>query len=186
MSDISLGVERITSINEAIRNQTRRDTHRSLEPIKEIIDECLVIVRSRTSGINVDVECDELVKYEVVRSQFGQVIMNLLANAADAINECSDSQDTDGRILICAWNCEKNGLYVRIEDTGPGVPLDIREKILEPFFTTKAVGDGTGLGMSIVLRILEQIGLQLVIDDSETLGGASMMICPRVEEQAEG
>ena len=63
-----------------------------------------------------------------------------------------------------------------IEDSGPGIPKGLREKVLEPFFTTKSLGKGTGLGMPIVLKILDSHKMTLTIDDSEELGGASFII----------
>ena len=63
-----------------------------------------------------------------------------------------------------------------IEDSGPGIAPELRAKILEPFFTTKAVGKGTGLGMPIVLRILEAHEMMLSIEDSISLGGACFKI----------
>ena len=67
-----------------------------------------------------------------------------------------------------------------IEDSGPGIPAELRSKILEPFFTTKSVGKGTGLGMPIVLRILERHGLSLAISDSVRLGGAAFVISKQI------
>ena len=63
-----------------------------------------------------------------------------------------------------------------VEDNGAGIPKELREKIQEAFFTTKGVGKGTGLGMPIVLRILEDHGLRLNVGASAELGGASMRI----------
>ena len=98
--------------------------------------------------------------------------MNLLANASDAIRE----HGTGGSITISVTNSEPEGFVLILEDSGPGIPQELRPKILEPFFTTKDVGKGTGLGMPIVLRILEMHGLTLAIDDSERHGGAKMTI----------
>ena len=63
-----------------------------------------------------------------------------------------------------------------IEDNGPGIPSEIREDILQPFFTTKDVGKGTGLGMPIVVRILAAHGMILELGDSAELGGAKLVL----------
>ena len=114
---------------------------------------------------------------EMIRSQFGQALMNLVANAADAISDLeSDGQKLRiARIKISASQ-PGNSFYLMIEDSGPGIPEGLREKILEPFFTTKSLGKGTGLGMPIVLKILDAHKMTLTIDDSEQLGGASFII----------
>ena len=143
------------------------------EALRPLIEECLVIVGGRIKGIDVRVEVDDTMEVDVIRSQFGQVLMNLLANAADAIHE--SARDEQQAILISAAECEGR-LELSIEDSGPGIAPELRAKILEPFFTTKAVGKGTGLGMPIVLRILEAHEMMLSIEDSISLGGACFKI----------
>ena len=88
----------------------------------------------------------------------------------------AQGQAKNGRIRLSAKVEDKTLHELTIEDSGPGIPQDAREKILEPFFTTKEVGKGTGLGMPIVLRILDLHGLSLSIEDSVDLGGAKMVI----------
>jgi two-component system NtrC family sensor kinase len=80
-------------------------------------------------------------------SQLNQVLMNVLANAIDAIEGC-------GRITIVTET--ENGMFViLIRDTGPGIPEAIGHRIFEPFFTTKPVGQGTGLGLAISYGIVQ-------------------------------
>ena len=126
-------------------------------------------------GIEVELCFEESAVVHVIRSQFGQVLINLISNAADAIGE-RDGRARSGRIRLSARVEDKTLKELTIEDSGPGIPQDAREKILEPFFTTKDVGKGTGLGMPIVLRILDLHGLSLSIGDSADLGGAKMVI----------
>ena len=173
LEKVKLGSERIHAINGAIRNQSRIDTNRMREALRPLIEECLVIVGGRIKGIDVRVEVDDTMEVDVIRSQFGQVLMNLLANAADAIHE--SARDEQQAILISAAECEGR-LELSIADSGPGIAPELRAKILEPFFTTKAVGKGTGLGMPIVLRILEAHEMTLSIEDSISLGGACFKI----------
>jgi len=173
LADIELGVTRIAAINGAIRNQSRSDTSVSQVSVRELIDECLTIVGSRLKEVEVTIRCDDALQVEVIRSQFGQVLMNLLANAADAVSEGSESK---GRIRVSASRNDDATVKILIEDSGPGIPIELREKILQPFFTTKAVGKGTGLGMPIVVRILQEHGFELRIENSDELGGAALMI----------
>ena len=173
LAKVKLGSERIRAINGAIRNQSRIDTNRMREALRPLVEECLVIVGGRIKGVDVSIEVDETMEVNVIRSQFGQVLMNLLANAADAIHE--STHDDAKAILIRAAEHEGR-LELSIEDSGPGIAPELRAKILEPFFTTKAVGKGTGLGMPIVLRILKEHGMTLSIEDSQALGGACFRI----------
>ena len=152
-----------------------------LTSVKPIIDECLTIVKSRLVGIKTEVACSDTLMASLNRSQFGQVLMNLLANGADAIREkettMRDAGDAfSGKLRITATGESPEAFQLTIEDNGPGIPEALRAKILAPFFTTKEVGKGTGLGMPIVMRVLQNHGLKLEIGDSEALGGAKLTI----------
>ena len=81
-----------------------------------------------------------------------QVATNLLLNAAEA------SAGTGPVTIAAALALHGPGLRLTIADRGPGIPEDMREKIMEPFFTTRVTGEGLGLGLSIVRTILEQTG----------------------------
>jgi two-component system cell cycle sensor histidine kinase/response regulator CckA len=129
-------------------------------------------------------------------SQFEQVIVNLAVNARDAMPD-------GGKLIIRTANVgtEDAGKlaykgmpaadYVRIEvaDTGTGIPADIRDKIFEPFFSTKEVGKGTGLGLSTVYGIVKQTGGFIYVDSTPGQGTSFHIFLPRhqaePEEQAE-
>jgi signal transduction histidine kinase len=87
-------------------------------------------------------------------SGLNQVWTNLLDNAIDAVPE-------QGVIHVKTWT-EKRGelphILISIADNGAGIPLEVQPKIFDPFYTTKDVGVGTGLGLGIVSRIVEQFG----------------------------
>jgi two-component system NtrC family sensor kinase len=81
-------------------------------------------------------------------SLLNQAIMNLVANAIDAIND-------RGEISI-STGADADGYVIMVADTGCGIPPELRDRIFEPFFTTKPVGQGTGLGLSISYSIVER------------------------------
>ena len=91
-----------------------------------------------------------------------QVFLNILVNAAQAIEET-------GEIKVKTWN-ENDLVKIAISDNGSGIPEDIREKIFEPFFTTKDVGQGTGLGMSISYDLIKEHQGQIKIDSEAGQG----------------
>ena len=119
-------------------------------------------------------------------SQFEQVIVNLAVNARDAMPD-------GGKLIIRTANVatEEAGKlaykgmpaadYVRIEvaDTGTGIPADIRDKIFEPFFSTKEVGKGTGLGLSTVYGIVKQTGGFIYVDSEPGQGTSFHTFLPR-------
>ena len=81
-----------------------------------------------------------------VPAQINQVFMNLLVNAAQAI-------DQHGRITVRSGR-ENGHVWFEIADTGRGMPPEVRNRVFEPFYTTKPVGQGTGLGLSISYDII--------------------------------
>ena len=83
-------------------------------------------------------------------SQINQVFMNLLVNAAQAI-------DQKGKITLKS-GCVDDKVWFSVSDTGCGIPPDIVARIFDPFFTTKPVGKGTGLGLSVSYGIIEKHG----------------------------
>ena len=76
-------------------------------------------------------------------------MLNLLNNASDAVEDCSV------KAIGIDITCDSRNLYVSITDTGPGIPADIRDRIMQPFFTTKPIGKGTGLGLSISQNLID-------------------------------
>ena len=85
--------------------------------------------------------------------QIDQVFMNLISNAAQAVGE----RDNGGTIRIAAQK-KADDVEITVADDGPGIPADVIPKIFDPFFTTKDVGEGSGLGLSIVHGIVDRHG----------------------------
>src|SRR6202008_1800218 len=85
-------------------------------------------------------------------SQINQVLLNLINNAAQAI------ESERGTIRLATRREDEAHVAVEIEDNGKGIPPDVLPRIFDPFFTTKDVGKGTGLGLSICYKIVEQHG----------------------------
>jgi PAS domain S-box-containing protein len=98
-------------------------------------------------------------------SRLGQVFLNLLVNAAQAI---PGGRADDHEIRVATGSAPDGRVEVRITDTGGGIPADVRERVFEPFFTTKAVGSGTGLGLAICHRIVTGLGGEI---DFESAAG---------------
>ncbi|MEL6262551.1 MAG: ATP-binding protein [Cyanobacteria bacterium J06626_6] len=105
----------------------------------------------------------DLPKIMAFGSELNQVWTNLIDNAIDALGEETAPDKTP---TITIRSCSKNNnLYVEIEDNGPGISPDVQTRILEPFFTTKPMGKGSGLGLDVVRRIVQnRHGGSLLID----------------------
>jgi len=119
--------------------------------VRQVLDLCQErIVRS---GIHLDTRFTEPDLQVLCRpTQVGQVLLNLLNNAVDAL------EDRAGAEIILACEHEKSRVLFRVTDNGPGVPEEIATKIFAPFYTTKPAGKGTGLGLSLSRRIVEAHG----------------------------
>jgi two-component system, cell cycle sensor histidine kinase and response regulator CckA len=127
-------------------------------------------------------------------SQFEQVVVNLAVNARDAMPDGGTLTVKTANITAAeSAELAHKGMpasdYVRIEitDTGTGIPADIRDKIFEPFFSTKEVGKGTGLGLSTVYGIVKQTGGFIYVDSETGKGTSFHIFLPRhhVEKDAE-
>jgi len=108
-------------------------------------------------------------------AQLGQLVLNLLVNARDAV-----ADRTDATIRVATQRCQicegcSGGAELRVEDNGPGIPSDFREKIFVPFFTTKPLGRGTGLGLAICAEIVRNHDGTIEASQSP-LGGACLSV----------
>ena len=184
LNDIAAGGLRITAINESIRNQSRTDLKMSRFLVRPFLDECVTILGHKCRKITLNLDCREDLEGWGRRSQVGQVLTNLISNAVDA--SLSQAEVTGaGEVKVLA-EATSNGIAFSVSDNGPGVPEELREKIIEPFFTTKEVGKGTGLGMPICVRIVEAHASKLEIDDSPKLGGARFsFVLPMAQAKGE-
>ncbi len=100
--------------------------------------------------------------------QLEQVVMNLAVNAADAMPE-------GGRMIVTA-GAGRDEVWLRVSDTGPGVPDELRARVFETFFTTKERGVGTGLGLSVVERIVRDHGGSVRLEETTPGGGATFTV----------
>ncbi|PID38095.1 MAG: hypothetical protein CSB49_07275 [Proteobacteria bacterium] len=113
-------------------------------------------------------------------SRLQQVVVNLLSNAIQAIDE----ERSDGEIIVRTRRGEEGEVIAEVEDNGAGIPQKLRQRVLEPFFTTKAVGEGTGLGLSICFGIVSKLGGRIGIDSDEGRGTRVSVVLPAAEVPA--
>ncbi len=162
VGSMQVGTERIRQIVLSLRNFSRLDES-AMKPvdIHAGIDSTLLILQHRLKSrdcrpeIEVIKDFGKLPLVECYASQLNQVFMNIIVNGIDAIEEryqklsAAGSEANPGRISICTMMTAHKTVIVEISDNGTGIPEDVRDRIFNPFFTTKEVGKGTGLGMSI-------------------------------------
>ena len=167
-----LCADRIAGISQALRKASRVDNVAIPFDINDIVDNSITLTQGKLKQVQLSTELGDFHEVMCRPSHLGQVFTNLLSNAADALSE---SKSRNGTIHIRTQSqahASIDGVSIVIEDSGPGVPDELKEKILKPFFTTKAAGVGTGLGLPICARIIAAHEGQLAIGQSVELGGA--------------
>jgi signal transduction histidine kinase len=154
-NEISEGAQRVSAIVKALKEYSYLDQ----APLQEInihdgINNTLLILQSKIKKDSIDVRKeydDSIPKIQAYGSELNQVWTNLIDNAVDAMREMGDDHK---KILTIRTRRKTDWIMVELEDNGPGIPDDIKDKIFNPFFTTKAPGKGTGLGLDISYNIV--------------------------------
>ena len=155
LNSLKMGTDRVRDIVVSLRNYSRLDE----AAIKDVnihsgIDSTLLILNHR---LKYDVEVIKNYGYlPLIRcspAQLNQVFTNIISNALDAM---FDANSQPKQLIIITRKFDLNNIQISFRDTGPGISPDVKTKIFDPFFTTKDVGKGTGLGMEICFRIIEQ------------------------------
>lgn len=147
------------------------DLAEAVEAAREIAE-----LRLRQCGATLTVELpDDLPQVVAGPVRLQQVLVNLLTNAADAVAE------SEARLIRLSAAEAGEGVELIVEDSGPGVPEALAERIFDPFFSTKGVGNGLGLGLSISYNILKDFGGGLTHAASPLGGAAFRMVLRRAE-----
>lgn len=151
-AEVDEGSKRLSELVGALKSYSFLDQ----APVQEVsvpkgIEDTLLILKSKTRDITVDRDYAEgLPRITAYGSQLNQVWTNLIDNASDSLH---DSGTQDPLITITAV-ARDECIVVTIEDNGPGIPPEIRDRIFEAFYTTKEPGKGTGLGLDTVYSIV--------------------------------
>ncbi|MBT8312643.1 MAG: GHKL domain-containing protein, partial [Flavobacteriaceae bacterium] len=116
-------------------------------------------LRAKNKNFNASIKTDfddKIGKIEIIPQDMGQVLLNLIANAFHAVDEKSRQApgEYEPRVTVSTEKTGK-GITIRVSDNGNGIPEKYRDKIFQPFFTTKPTGQGTGLGLSLSYDIVK-------------------------------
>ena len=139
-------IERIVRSMKTLAYQGFEDEPFVLYSMKEIVSDSLELCSQRfqSGGIKINAPViDDKLRIECRGHQIVQVLVNLMNNAYDAVNSLEE------RWVKIDVSTKEHGIEISIEDSGMGIPKEIREKLFDPFFSTKRLQYGTGLGLSI-------------------------------------
>jgi signal transduction histidine kinase len=149
LEEAEAGVGRVSDLVEAAKSYSNMDRAPLVEvDVNEGIEQTLAVLGYRI-GPNVEVarEYDpNLPRIIAYGGELNQVWTNLIHNAIDAV-------DGDGQLRLRTM-CEGDGVLVEVADDGPGVHKELQTRVFEPFYTTKGIGAGVGLGLDISYRIV--------------------------------
>ena len=167
LSSMETGTERIRSIVLTLRNFSRLDeAQKKAVNIHDGIDSTLLLLQKYFKskpgdlGIQVVKEYGDLPEVECYPGRLNQVFMNIIQNAINALEEYEkedfykNSNSPPSLITIRTTILNQEWVRISIKDNGPGMTKQTKERIFEPFYTTKPVGRGTGLGLSISYQII--------------------------------
>ncbi|WP_306818360.1 sensor histidine kinase [Archangium lipolyticum] len=174
------GVLRIQQIVRDLRRFSREGNGGEAEGRpEEAIQEAqrLASVRLRSLGEVVLEIPPELPGVRLGQRQLVQVLVNLLLNAADAVEVAVPARRA--HILMKARQVE-SGVRLEVEDNGPGLAPEVLPRVFEPFFTTKQPGDGTGLGLALCREYVSRVGGSLVAENRSEGGARFVLVLPAV------
>ncbi|MGD2181727.1 ATP-binding protein [Lusitaniella coriacea] len=164
LTSMKVGTERIRNIVLSLRTFSRMDESEfKTVDLHAGIDSTLLILQHRFRGNN-KLRAIEIVKeygmlplVDCFAGQLNQVFMNILANGIEALEESRINPETDSpQIRIRTSVIDKGWVEIAIADNGMGIPESVQPQIFNPFFTTKPIGKGTGMGLAIAYQIVTE------------------------------
>ena len=194
-ADIKLNLEKInhhgkraSSIVKGMLEHSRKSSGvKEPTDINALADEYLKLayqsLRAKDKDFNAKLKTNfdtTLPKINVVSQDIGRVILNLITNAFYAVNERSKKGEPgyEPKVTVSTQLTANSQLLIAIKDNGPGIPDAIKDKIFQPFFTTKPTGQGTGLGLSLAYDMVKAHGGELKVETKEGEGSEFTLLLP--------
>ena len=179
--------KRAEAIVKGMLQHSRSNTgQKELTDINALADEYLRLAyhgfraKDKSFNANFKTEFDKnLPKLNVVSQDIGRVMLNLINNAFYAVSKASVTRDVGFRpeVTVSTKQIECN-IEIIVKDNGEGIPEQVRDKIFQPFFTTKPTGSGTGLGLSLSYDIVKSHGGEIKLETKENKGTKFTILLP--------
>lgn len=178
-------IQRIAAIVQGLRSFSDEDAGAAFGAVDlcEVMHEIqeLGSATMPSAGLELKVECPaEALLVRGRRAQIGQVMVNLINNARDAVEASTDVAEKWVHVQVRDLG---ETVELSVTDSGPGIPAELREQLMVPFFTTKGVGRGTGLGLSMSKAIVDQHHGRLYLD-TDAAHTRFVVVLPKDPERA--
>jgi C4-dicarboxylate-specific signal transduction histidine kinase len=164
-SEIEKSLSRMNTLLKSLRSTTKENDNEDLQKVsvKVLIEDTLSYSESRFRKYNVVLFVDSISPDLVIpgrQVQLSQAILNLLNNSLDAI------KTSETRWIRVGAEILNDEIVISVTDSGFGIPGELKKKIMDPFFTTKGLADGAGLGLSITRKIVESHKGKLLLNET--------------------
>jgi signal transduction histidine kinase len=184
VGSIQDSARRIKQIVDDLRDFTRQDllNQETFVDINQVATNCVRLVNNTMIGVtdHFDVNLGkDLPPFRGIQGRIEQVVINLLINACQALT--SRSQQIT---LTTSCSEQRDKLFVIVRDEGKGIPADILEHIVEPFVTTKRQEGGTGLGLSVSIRVVREHHGNLDFASAPGQGTTVTLMLPAAQEDS--
>ena len=167
------GIAQISELVLNLKDFSRLDRSKvSSFNLNEGLESTLMLARHELKNHTIKKSFGDIPPITCSPSQINQVFLNLINNAAQAI------ESGRGVITLTTRRYDAEHVAVEVQDNGIGIPPEVLPRIFDPFFTTKDVGKGTGLGLSIVYKIVEQHGGSISVDSAVGVGTKFTVVLP--------
>jgi C4-dicarboxylate-specific signal transduction histidine kinase len=172
--DVVAQAKRMADVIQELTGQALResDDQQAVIDCNELLEEVLSRLRATDAGAGVQIrtELGRLPKIRIRTNELRQVLVNVLTNAVQAIG--------GNGVLEVRTEAANGQISMRIQDSGCGIPSAYLTKVFDAFFTTKAQGEGRGLGLTVARRIIESLGGQIEIGSQEGHGATVSITLP--------
>lgn len=175
------GIKRITGTVELMSSYARQGFERTVRPhdmFAAVSDVVNVVLPATGRTVEITSEFDGPGRVNCVPEEFNQVLTNLIQNAIEAV------PDETGRIVIRGWN-QDGMVHLSVKDNGTGMNPETRERIFNPYFSTKGPGRGMGMGLTITHRVVRSLGGDIRVESTEGAGTEFIVSIPASEPDAE-
>jgi two-component system, NtrC family, sensor kinase len=177
MKDGLHGIEQISEIVQNLKNFSRLDRAKIDDfSVADGLESTLLLAKNLLKNkIEIVKEFAVVPKIKCSPSQINQVFLNIITNAVHAMPE---GREQPGKITLRTALEGKDQVRIEIADNGVGIPEDVLPKIFDPFFTTKEIGKGTGMGLSISYKIIQEHGGRILVDTEAGIGTVFSILLP--------